>query len=131
MLARRTGLKRGKPLRAGRRPYKPAIIRFHHDRVAALGCLVSGQPATLHHPTATIHRGRVSRDDRCVVPLAPQYHQKVFDPKSSDPISIEGLGHAGFHAKYGIDALETGWALWRETEQLWAERFGRGVINGA
>jgi hypothetical protein len=29
----------------------------------------------------------------------------VFDPKASDPISVEGLGHQGFYEKYGIDLL--------------------------
>jgi hypothetical protein len=40
-----------------------------------------------------------------VVPLAPRFHQKVFDPFANDPISVEGLSHQGFYDKYGIDLL--------------------------
>lgn len=134
MLTRRTPLKAKKPLtrkpmkrRARKGGYKPAIIIFHHNRVAAMGCLVSGAPATLHHPTAPITGGRVARNDRCVVPLAPRYHLIQHGPRES----VEALGHGGFHATYGIDLLTTGWALWAETEQLWAAMHGRGELETA
>lgn len=98
-MLRRTALK-------AKRHYKPVEAERFHDWVAELGCLVSGEEATLHHVTGYADRpGRFSRDEWLVVPLAPRFHQKVFDPKASDPISVEGLSHQGFYAKYGIDLL--------------------------
>jgi Recombination enhancement, RecA-dependent nuclease len=95
--------KRMKP-KAGAEP--TADERRHMDRVAAMPCLVSGEQATVHHVTGSAHlMGRFRRSHQLIVPLAPRFHQKVFDPKASDPISVEGLGHRGFFDKYGIDLL--------------------------
>jgi|SRR5689334_5524999 len=88
--------------------------RRHIARVAEMPCLVSGRPATVHHVTSTIHGGRLRRSPRRVVPLAPEYHQIIFDPKISDPLSVERLSHRGFFEKYGID-------LFAEAERLWEE----------
>lgn len=124
MLARRKPLqrsgfiKRAKPLKPRPRKRAPALERRHIARVATMPCLISGKPATVHHVTAGIHGGRISRSDRRVVPLAPEYHQKVHDPKASDPISVEGLSHAGFFRKYGIDLLAVAELLWRETVEM-------------
>lgn len=81
-------------------------------RVAALGCLISGKPATLHHVTATIEGGRIARSHKRVVPLAPEYHMIQHGPKTS----VEALGHAGFHATYRIDLLAEADRLWKESE---------------
>lgn len=89
----------------------------HIARVRKLPCLVSGKAATCHHVTGYADRaGRLSRSHRLVVPLAAEYHQKVRDPKASDPISVEGLSHRGFFDKYGIDLLAEAERLWRESE---------------
>lgn len=88
--------------------------KAHIARVAAMPCLISGEKASIHHVTGSIHGGRFARSHKCVVPLAPRYHQKVFDPKASDPISVEGLSHRGFWIKYGIDLEAVGNQLWRE-----------------
>jgi len=93
------------PLRAKHKRKSAEAKRFH-DWVAAQGCLVSGEPATIHHVTGYADKpGRFSRSDWLVVPLAPRFHQKVFDPFASDPISVEGLSHQGFYRKHGIDLL--------------------------
>lgn len=128
MLARRTPLKaktplkRSKPMRAKKRPsYKPAKIRFHMNRVAALGCLVSGEAATLHHVTGYADRmGRIARSDRCVVPLAPRFHLIQHGPCES----VEALGHQGFFITYGLDLFAIGNRLWAETEALWEQMHG-------
>ena len=87
-------------------------------RVRAMPCLVSGEAATVHHVTGYADRpGRIARSHRLVVPLAPRYHQKVFDPKASDPISVEGLGHQGFYRKHGIDLFDVAERLWKDTER--------------
>lgn len=101
--------------KAGARP--TAEERAHMDRVAKLPCLVSGErEVTLHHVTGYSDRpGRFSRSHKRVVPLAARFHQKVFDPLASDPISVEGLGHQGFYEKYGIDLLAVADDLWAET----------------
>lgn len=126
-LARRTPLKAKTPLKRTqmrskkRSSYKPAKIRFHMNRVAALGCLVSGEAATLHHVTGYADRmGRFSRSDRRVVPLAPRYHLIQHGPHES----VEALGHQGFFITYGIDLLATAERLWAETEELWEQMHG-------
>lgn len=85
-------------------------------RVAKMGCLLSGRPATVHHVTGYADRaGRFARSHQLIVPLAPEYHQKVADPKAADPISVEGLGHRGFFRKHGIDLRAVAERLWDET----------------
>lgn len=77
-----------------------------HARVRRMPCLVCCAPATLHHVTGLADRmGRVSRREDRVVPLCPIHHQKVFDPKASDPVSVEGLSHRGFYLRHGIDLM--------------------------
>ena len=93
------------PLRA-KRKHKSAEVKRFHDWVAEHKCLVSGEDATLHHVTGYADKpGRFSRSDWLVVPLAPRFHQTVFDPFANDPISVEGLSHQGFFEKYRIDLL--------------------------
>lgn len=91
---------RRSPLRRKAR-YVPADEQRHMARVAAMGCLVCGDQATVHHVTASIHGGRISRDNRRVVPLCPVHHQIQFGPRES----VEALGHGGFFTAYGIDLL--------------------------
>jgi hypothetical protein len=98
-------MKRVTPLRA-KRKHKSAEVKRFHDWVAEQGCLVSGEPATLHHVTGYADKpGRFSRSDWLVAPLAPRFHQKVFDPFASNPVSVEGLSHQGFYLKHKIDLL--------------------------
>lgn len=85
------------------------------DRIVEQGCLVCGAPATVHHVTASAYGGRVTRSHQRVAPLCPAHHQKVFDPKARDPISVEGLGHKGFARKYGINLLEWAEREWRRS----------------
>lgn len=99
-------------------PKRPtAEEKRHIARVAEMPCLVSGEQATVHHVTAPIHGGRMSRSPRRVVPLAPRFHQIIHDPKASDPQSVERLGHRGFFEKHGIDLLA-------EADRLWEDRHG-------
>jgi len=97
--------------KAGARP--TAAEMRHLARVAALPCLVCGRPATVHHVTSDGLK-RIGRSHRLIAPLCRSHHQKVWDPKDSDPISVEGLGHAGFTAKFGIDLLKEAIRLWEE-----------------
>lgn len=111
-------MKRSTPLRA-KRHHKSAEVRRFHDWVAQHGCLVSGEEATIHHVTGYADKpGRFSRSEWLVVPLAPRFHQKVFDPFASDPISVEGLSHQGFYLKYKIDLL----ARAMEFAETWLRR---------
>lgn len=131
MLARRTPLKASTPLKRApmrskrKSSYKPAIIRFHMDRVAALGCLVSGEAATLHHVTSTIHGGRtVTRSDKLIVPLAPRFHLIQFGPRES----VEAIGHRGFYLTHGIDLFAQAVRLWEETTAQWQALHGKGEL---
>lgn len=90
-----------------------AAEKRHIARVASLPCLVSGKrPVTVHHVTATVDGGRISRSPRRVVPLRPEYHLIQFGPRTS----VEALGHGGFHATYGIDLLAVSDRLWEESQ---------------
>lgn len=91
------------------------IEKAHHDRIAGLGCLVCGEAATIHHVTASIHGGRLTRSHRLVAPLCPPHHQKVYDPSARHPISVEGLGHSGFYRKHGIDLLAWSERAWENS----------------
>jgi hypothetical protein len=52
--------------------------RAHHDAVAALGCMVCGGPAEIHHlkhhPITGEHLTR--RDHWLVIPLCPMHHRQ-------------------------------------------------------
>ena len=95
--------------------YKPVAVQRHHDRVAALGCLISGEPATLHHVTGYADKpGRFSRDEWLVVPLAPRFHLIQFGPTES----VEALGHQGFFLMHGVDLLAEAVRLAEETQRI-------------
>lgn len=84
-----------------------------HERIREEDCLVCGSPATIHHVTGYADRpGRFTRSESLVVPLCAIHHQKVFDPKASAPVSVEGLSHQGFFEKHGIDLLSEALRLW-------------------
>lgn len=92
-----------------------AAEKRHMDRVAALGCLVTGRPATLHHVSGYADRmGRISRSHQRVVPLAPEYHLIQHGPRWS----VEALGHRGFFRVHGIDLLAEAERLWAESEAI-------------
>ena len=62
-------------------------LRDYKSRVAALGCIVCGAPAMLHHPRFCAGMGQRA-SDWLVIPLCPDHHQNG------------GLGtaiHAGQH----------------------------------
>lgn len=82
-----------------------AADRAHFGKVTEKGCLVCGGPATIHHVTASIHGGRLTRRHDRVVPLCPMHHQAVHDPYVNRPVSVERLGHRGFWKLHGIDLL--------------------------
>lgn len=81
--------------------HKPAAMKRLHEKVAAMPCLVCARPATVHHVTASIEGGRISRRDDRVVPLCPVHHQIQHGPRES----VEALGHRGFYLTYKIDLL--------------------------
>jgi hypothetical protein len=112
MLARTTPLKRS-PMRVKPRKAATAIERRHLHRVAAMGCLVCGEPSTVHHVTSDGYQ-RLTRTHERVAPLCPKHHMVQFCPYGS----VEALGHAGFTATYGIDLLVTADWLWAESQEI-------------
>lgn len=45
-------------------------------RVAALGCILCGQPATIHHLTGLQYRGKGQKASNYdIIPLCPTHHQ--------------------------------------------------------
>jgi hypothetical protein len=118
-LKRRTALRRTGGL--SRTPMKRKALRGrpsssekdHISHVASLPCLVPGcgRAATVHHVTATVHGGRISRSHQRVVPLCPKHHQIQFGPRES----VEALGHGGFYVTYGIDLLKEAIRLWESS----------------
>lgn len=97
--------------------------KAHMARVAEMPCLVCGAQSTVHHVTGYADKmGRIARSHKLIVPLAPQYHQIIYDPKASDPQSVEALGHRGFYEKHGID-------LYAEAVRLWQESRAKGIVG--
>lgn len=78
-----------------------ASDKRHMARIAEMPCLVCGGQSTVHHVTASIHGGRISRRNDRVVPLCPRHHQIQHGPRES----VEALSHRGFWLIYGIDLL--------------------------
>lgn len=118
--AKRAEPRRKAPERVAHKRMKPkagagptAEERRHRDRVRAMPCLVCGAPSTAHHVTSDGFK-RIARSHRRIVPLCAVHHQKVWDPKASAPVSVEGLSHGGFAEKYGIDLLAVADRLWEE-----------------
>lgn len=103
-------LQRTTPMKPYRRKPTTAAERRHLDRVAAMGCLVCGADATVHHVTSDGYQ-RLARTHERVAPLCPKHHMIQFGPHES----VEALGHAGFRVRYGIDLLEVADGLWVET----------------
>jgi hypothetical protein len=112
MLARTTPLKRS-PMKVKPRKAATAVERRHLHRVAAMGCLVCGQPSTVHHVTSDGHQ-RLTRTHERVVPLCPTHHMIQFGPRES----VEALGHAGFKATYDIDLLVMADWLWAKSQEM-------------
>lgn len=113
MLQRRTRIKpKG-------RPYRKVDVKRHLDRVAALGCIVCGAEAEIHHVTGFADRpGRLRRDDWMVVGLCPPHHRKGCDPFNRFPQSVEALGHQGFFQEHGIDLHAEAMRLADDTKRL-------------
>jgi hypothetical protein len=123
-LRAKAGMQRRAPIKAKRKPAAPAAEKRHVARVAAMPCLACGWAATVHHVTAPITGGRIARSDRRIVPLcnfAP-HHQIIYERDAKNPQSVEGLGHPGFYARYGIDLLAEADRLWAESEALEAAK---------
>ena len=92
---------------------KPAKQPAHVARVAGMGCLVCNGPAVVHHVTELGH-GRITRDDRYIVPLCALHHNMGND-------SIHLLGsNARFREVHGID-------LARESDWLWTLSVNEGI----
>lgn len=84
---------------------KTAEEASHMDRVAGLGCLVCGCPASIHH---VMHApGKVRRrDHRFIAPLCREHHQ--------GDTGVHGLGSENaFRDYWGVDLVT--WAIdaWR------------------
>lgn len=68
----------------------------HMDRVAALGCLLCGQPAQLHHVREG--QGMSQRASNfLVVPLCEAHH--------TGSAGLHGLGGRGFERRYRVDEM--------------------------
>jgi hypothetical protein len=78
-----------------------------------MGCLVCGEPSTVHHVTSDGFQ-RLTRTHERVAPLCPVHHMIQFGPRES----VEALGHAGFKATYGIDLLVTADWLWAKSQEI-------------
>lgn len=101
------------PLKKGRGKGPNAAEKRHFDYVAGKGCCVCGDPATIHHVSASVHGGRITRSHQRVVPLCPRHHLIQFGPHES----VEALGHRGFFAEYGIDLLALADMLWASSQR--------------
>lgn len=79
----------------------------HMERIAAMGCLVCGRAANIHHVMRGPEKER-RRDHRFIAPLCVEHHQGRY--------GVHGLGsEAAFAARYGIDLAEWSQGEWRRT----------------
>jgi hypothetical protein len=91
--------------------------RRHMNRVAALGCLVCGGEAELHHVTGYADRmGRLPRSNERITPLCPLHHRGVGE--KSLLVSVQSLNHRGFCREHGIDLLAEAERLWDDSQAL-------------
>jgi hypothetical protein len=108
----------------------PRSIKEHHEKVRALGCVLTGRkPATLHH----VHGGSIKdlgyhvgmgqrQSDALVIPLMAEYH-------SIGPCGIDsGMGVETWERTFGTQASlvdevgeALGYSLW-ELEAAWRSR---------
>lgn len=75
--------------------------------IAAQPCLISGEPATIHH----VRSMGSPKDDTRTIPLAPRYHMIQWGPES-----IEALGKKRFQERHGVnieEAIERYQSLYR------------------
>jgi len=103
-------LARKSPMKVSRRKAPTAAERRHIARIAAHGCLVCGDPATVHHVTSDGFK-RITRTHERIAPLCPPHHMYQFGPRES----VEALGHAGFREVHGIDLLEWADRAWLDS----------------
>jgi hypothetical protein len=115
-LKRKTELRRKSPMprstiKRSSAARKTPMEKAHLDRIAKMPCCICQKPgpSTVHHVTAPITGGRISRSHKRVVPLCAPHHQHDHGLES-----VERLSHAGIYARFGVDLL-------REAERLWEE----------
>lgn len=82
--------------------------RWHMDRVAALGCCVTGRKdVVIHHIMHMAGKAR-RRDHRFVVALIPELH-------NMGPLSVHALGgEAAFMEQHGVDLVERAIQDWEQ-----------------
>jgi len=96
---------RMKPKRAEK---AKGLERIHLDRIAAIGCLVCGAPAQVHHVKAKYASRR--RDHKSVAPLCESHH--------TGHLGLHGLGsNEKFECLYDIDLVAWAQQEWSRTEQ--------------
>lgn len=95
--------------------------RKHLDRVAGLGCLICGSPASIHHLMTAPGKER-RRDHRYVVPLCREHHQ--------GDTGVHGLGsEAAFEALWGVDLVWWGTTAWLYRDAPYAPFWRDGVTR--
>jgi len=97
---------------------KPRLAKQpkHIARVAGMGCLVCHGPAVVHHVTELGH-GRITRDDRYVVPLCALHHNM-----GNDSIHLLGSNERFREVHDGID-------LAREADWQWTVSVNEGLAK--
>lgn len=102
----RVAYTRTKP-KAGAKPTSEE--RRHMGRIAAMGCIVCGAPAEVHHVHSDGMK-RLSRSHRRVAPLCSLHHRIGED-------AVHKLGHEGFTERHGVDLLAEADRLWQEHDR--------------
>lgn len=100
--------------------------RQHIKRVASMPCLVCGRrPVQVHHVSATVHGGRITRSHKRITPLCFKHH-KIEGGKHS----VEALSHAGFYREHGIDLLFEADKLWKASLEARTDEKGERPLPG-
>jgi hypothetical protein len=102
----------GAPVNHKRMKNPPPKQPRHMARVAAMGCIICGGPAEVHH----VRTGNMGRDDARVAPLCPFHHR-------DSRMGFHGLGsERAFYTEWGI-------SLSAVAERLAAESIEMGIMR--
>jgi len=98
----------GAPVNHRRMKSPPPKQPRHMERVAAMGCIICGGPAEVHH----VRTGNQGRDDARVVPLCPFHHR-------DSRMGFHGLGsERAFYNEWGVSLSVVAERLAAESREL-------------
>jgi len=91
--------------------FKPAKHPAFLGYVAKQPCIVTGVRAVIVHHLTSLGHGRITRNDRYVVPLVERLHAV------GNPNAVHEIGWENFECVHDVDLVAEADRLWREWEE--------------